>query len=162
MRNFLYNKSDILAAAVIIIVAIIIIWSRIDAILDSDNVASTKTPAKTTQETGEDAAVDPNLPADDNTVQPSGDDATVNPDEGTATEEPTNTPAAGEVVTFKVKSGMASGQIATALKEAGLIASTEEFNKAINDKNVATKLKAGTFKIPAGSSIDQIVEILTK
>jgi hypothetical protein len=162
MRNFLYNKSDILVAAVIVIVAIIIIWSRIGAIMGSDSPAAVKAPAKTTTET---TNTDADAAADDNTVQPEGDavadDATG--DAATATDtDAATTPAAGDVVSFKVESGMASGQIATALKEAGLIASTEEFNNAIRSKGVETKLKAGTFQIPAGSSVDQIVTILTK
>jgi hypothetical protein len=160
MRNFLYNKSDILVAAVIVIVAIIIIWSRIDAIMSSED-AEAKTPAKTTTEAkgGEDT--------DDNTVQPPDNSAeqtptTDTPQQTEPSQTATQTPAVGDTVKFKVKSGMASGEIANALKEAGLIASIEEFNAAMSAKNAEKKLRAGTYNIPVGSTPDQIVTILLK
>jgi hypothetical protein len=161
MRNFLYNKSDILAAAIIIIVAIIIIWSRIDAILNSDNVAAAKNPAQTGQEDTTLATDDVVVPADDNTVQPPDNNANANANENPPADEQTKALAAGEIVKFKVKSGMSSGDIATALKKAGLIASTDEFNKAVKKKKVEDRLQIGTFSIPAGSSIDKIIDMLT-
>ncbi|MDR2610889.1 MAG: hypothetical protein LBC58_05480 [Clostridiales Family XIII bacterium] len=160
MRNFLYNKSDILVALVIVVVAIIIIWSRIDAIMGSDSAADKK-PAKTTEQegaadTGEDAS------ADDNTVQPPDANTEQPSDTETPPADTTQTPAAGEVVKFSVKSGMSSGEIASALKDAGLVASVEEFNTAMHAQSAETKLRAGTFDIPAGSTPDQIVSILLK
>ncbi|MDR1068507.1 MAG: endolytic transglycosylase MltG [Clostridiales Family XIII bacterium] len=162
MRNFLYNKSDVLVAAVIVIVAIIIIWSRIDAIMKSDNPSATKQPAKTTTEqAGTDAA------ADDDTVQPPAGDAGAG-SQGTTAADQTSTGegmaplADGTEVTLTVQSGMSSDQIAVALKDAGLIASSDEFNTAVTAKGAEKKLRAGSFKIPAGSSVDAIIDILTK
>jgi cytoskeletal protein RodZ len=160
MRNFLYNKSDVLVAAIIVIVAIIIIWSRIDAIMKSDDSSAAKPPAKTTTE-----ASGTETPADDDTVQPASGDAGAG--SGTTadaadTTQTTAPPADGTEVTLTVQSGMSSDQIAVALKDAGLIATSEEFNTAVRSKGAETKLRAGSFKIPAGSSVDAIIDILTR
>jgi cytoskeletal protein RodZ len=164
MRNFLYNKSDILVAVVIVVVAIIIIWSRIDAIMGSDS-ATKNPPGNTTGQNASDSEEEP-AGTDDNTVQP--DDGSVANEGAVETppaetnEQTTETPAVGTNVKFKVKSGMSSGEIATALKDAGLVASVEEFNTAMEAQNAETKLRAGTFDIPAGSTPAQIVTILLK
>jgi cytoskeletal protein RodZ len=174
MRNFLYNKSDILVAAAIVVVAIIIIWSRIDVIMSSDKTTdkpSTKATTEGSSANGEVEAAN----TDDNTVQPPANTAgtsaaqTEQPNATgtstqteTQTEQPaqTETPAPGTNVKFKVKSGMASGEIADALIEAGLITSVKQFNKALKAQDADTKLRAGTFKIPAGSTPAEIVSIL--
>lgn len=64
-------------------------------------------------------------------------------------------------VNFVVAEGDTADVIADKLKTAGLIADTEQFLKRLASLELDTKLKAGTFVIPTGASIDKVIEVLT-
>ena len=64
--------------------------------------------------------------------------------------------------TVEIPSGAYSQRIAQILADAGVVPSTDAFLKAVNDAGLETKLKAGTFKIPAGSTLNDVVKIVTK
>ncbi len=63
---------------------------------------------------------------------------------------------------ISIPSGVSSSKIGDILLEAGLIESKDAFNKAVSDKNAEQKLKAGDFMIPAGSTVADIVNIISK
>lgn len=65
-------------------------------------------------------------------------------------------------VTFTVEPGSPSQEIATNLKAAGLIADEAEFLDLVAAYGVETQLKAGTFVIPTGASVDTIIAKLTE
>jgi hypothetical protein len=162
MRNFLYNKSDILIAIIIIAAAAIIIWTRVDAIMGSDeessdpaqNVAAEDLPAPDT-ETSE-GAVDASAEGGE-TPLPDGE--TVNPD-GSATdgEAPVE---GGEPIEFTVEVGSAASTVADDLESSGLIEASDAFLSELTAQNAETKLKAGTFEIVPGTSVSDIVKTLT-
>lgn len=58
--------------------------------------------------------------------------------------------------------GSASDVIADLLHKSGIIQSQADFLNYLQNKKLDTKLKAGTFTIPAGSSLEEIVAILTQ
>jgi hypothetical protein len=163
MRNFLYNKSDILIAIIIIAAAAIIIWTRVDAIMGSDeessdpasNVAAEELPAPDV-ETSDGALVEtPSAggvtegaaapPADGETVDPAGEV----PAEG------------GEPMEFTVAVGSAASTVAEDLESSGLVESADAFLSELTAQNAETKLKAGTFEITPGASVSDIVKKLT-
>jgi cytoskeletal protein RodZ len=171
MRNFLYNKSDILVAAAIIIAALLIIWSRVDAIMDTDNYKSTPPSAAESGKTSEnvsgtdaDTDVDTDADADANPVTPSEPTTPTEPTTETETNQggETTEPNTGQSGTFIISAGSASSKIAEDLKAQGFISTTKEFIDMLTKKNVETKVKAGEFTIPAGATVEQIVNILTK
>ena len=53
-------------------------------------------------------------------------------------------------------------KIADILTNAGVVPSAQEFLNEVAKQGVEKRLKAGTFTIPAGASIEEIVKILTK
>lgn len=151
MRNFIYNKSDIIVAVLIIVVALIIIFFRVNAIMnfgDSKTVAADPTNA-----TSSPSAIEDSDSADADTTE------NVDPPaDGDNNNDTTST----EDVSLKIESGSSTGSIANDLVDKGLVASADEFKKEVSAQKAETKLKAGTFNIPAGSSVADIVKILSK
>jgi hypothetical protein len=164
MRNFLYNKSDILIAVIIIVVAAIIIWTRVDAIMGPDktdgepsNVSSgEELPPPDTGPT--DGAITEEPPVGDEAAgaeqPPAEGDGTEAPpeDEGSLDEEP---------VEFTVEVGSAASRVADDLESMGLVESADVFLAELTAQNAETKLKAGTFEIAPGTSVADIVKKLT-
>lgn len=66
-------------------------------------------------------------------------------------------------VSFTIKSGMSSGQVADMLDKVGLIDSADEFNKYIVKKGKASIIRVGNYTLPSNATFDDIiVEITTK
>ena len=68
----------------------------------------------------------------------------------------------GIIVNVTIPSGSLPNEIANILVSNGLVESKSEFINKIVEMGVETKLKSGTFKIPKGSSIEEIVNIISK
>lgn len=64
--------------------------------------------------------------------------------------------------TITIASGSSAKSIANSLKNQGIISDTNAFLNQLASSGKETKLKAGTFTIPEGSSPDQIISILTR
>ena len=60
-----------------------------------------------------------------------------------------------------IKSGSSSESIAELLLSNKLIADKKVFLNRLTELNKESKLQIGTFKIPAGASVDKIIEIIT-
>jgi len=161
MRNFLYNKSDILIAIVIIAVAAVIIWTRVDAIMGTPDEKSKDTPTVTSETTPTPPAVtDGSNGGEAPEVLPTPDEE----EDGTTTDSGvTDDPVTGdeEPVEFTVDVGSAASTVANDLEAAGLVESADAFINELEKQNAVTKLKAGTFKIPVGASVSEIVKKLT-
>jgi cell division protein YceG involved in septum cleavage len=70
--------------------------------------------------------------------------------------------SASEII-FTVKSGMSSRKVAVLLEEVGLIDDAEGFNSYIENSGRASIIRVGTYKMPKGSTYDEIItEITTK
>jgi hypothetical protein len=158
MRNFLYNKSDILIAVIIIVVAAVIIWTRVDAIMGPDkesgetpNVAAEETPAPDTTPT--EGAVG-EQPVDSQTPESEG-----TPEEGTPDDEEAITDE--EPIEFVVEVGSAASTVADDLESMDLVESADVFLTELTAQNAETKLKAGVFEITPGTSVSDIVKKLT-
>jgi hypothetical protein len=64
-------------------------------------------------------------------------------------------------VTFVVEDGDAASTIAANLKKEGLIADENAFLNRLTELGADTMLKAGTFVVPTGASIDDVIKVLT-
>lgn len=67
-----------------------------------------------------------------------------------------------EMVQIEIKPGDYSAAISQTLLQAGLISDAESFNKYLTEKGVDQNLSVGIYQIPAGSTPDQIIDILQK
>lgn len=141
IRDIIYNVSDILVTLLIIIAALLLISWRVSAIM---HYGSPDDAASDTQVEETDASAD----ADSSAGDGSGD---VND----------NIPAPTGDVSFTVSANQSAEAIGQALADAGLVADKQTFINAVNAAGAATRLKTGSFTIPAGSTPEQIVAILT-
>jgi hypothetical protein len=165
MRNFFYNKSDILIAIIIIAVAAVIIWSRVNAIMDSGD------DGKESQVVNAGDQVVPDVESTGGAVtdeQPTGEEQTSEGEqtteegEGTTEDETSDDePADDKPVKFTVEIGSSASVVADDLEAAGLVESADAFLKELKSQNAETKLKAGTFKIKPGTAVTEIVKKLT-
>ncbi|MDR3364624.1 MAG: hypothetical protein LBS91_06735 [Clostridiales Family XIII bacterium] len=177
MRDFFYNKSDVLIATVIILVAAFVIYTRVGVIMGypglgakGDGVESVSPPVYAETENGAlgtdatDAPVDGGAEAQP--VQPSaepGQQPETAPlgqqpaDMGQPPAQPTQSAAS---VTITVSAGDAASAIADKLLAAGAISDKQAFLSEVMAQGADSKLKMGTFTIPAGSANADIVAIL--
>lgn len=65
------------------------------------------------------------------------------------------------MVSITIQSGMVSSSISKYLYEQGLVQNAEDFNDYLRDSDQATKVRAGEYEIPKGSSYKEIIDILT-
>jgi len=182
MRDFFYNKGDVLIAILIILVAAVVIYFRVGVVMgDSDPGERLKnlfSPILTfiTGERGSDEAASGeegqgnNDSAAETPVQTEPNSGTeAPPEQAPATEEPAGgegppveeppPPGAAEVK-ITINAGDAASTIADKLLQAGAISDKQAFLSEVDAQGVASKLKQGTFTIPAGSSIKDIISIL--
>ncbi|NLY67393.1 MAG: endolytic transglycosylase MltG [Tissierellia bacterium] len=67
-----------------------------------------------------------------------------------------------EIVNIEIPSGTLPGEIGNILASNYLIDSKDEFINKVIEMGVETKLKSGSFKIVKGSSLEEIINTLTK
>jgi hypothetical protein len=166
MRNFLYNKSDILIAVIIIAVATVIIWTRVDAIMNTGDKDEGNTSVATDESEGTDAPPAPDVPegeqpVSDGAVSAAG-EAPVEGEVPPESETPeVEAPVDGEPVEFTIESGSAASTVASDLESSGLVESAQAFLDELKAQDKETQLKAGTFEITPGSSVADVVRKVT-
>lgn len=138
VKNFIYNISDILVALLIIVIAVIIIGWRVNSIMDY--------PSRIAAEQAEQTSV-----TSSQTDSDSGD---------TSSQTPASDTAAAPV-TVTIPQNATVDDIASSLANASVISDPEQFVRAVEAAGAATKLKYGTYTIPDGTSVDQIIQMLT-
>lgn len=137
----------------IILVAAVLILTRVHAIMSYPDQAI----AEETGTSGEETAAD----TGEEQAADSGTEAETGGDEGSATEESDSQDTGiAQDTTIYIQSGQSSYSIAQDLMDAGLITSADAFVGTIQAMGVENQLQAGTFTIPAGSSMAEIIDIL--
>ena len=162
IRDFIYNYNDIFVALIIIALAALVILWRVGVIMDYTEYKSARTaPAENTEVSIDDIDLTPEE-VDEYNKDPedvNSEDLPDAPADPAAEPEPEQ--PSGEI-NFQVPSGSSADRIGDYLVQAGLIDSKQAFLDEVNAQNAATKIKAGTFKITVGTSVTDIVKILTK
>jgi cell division protein YceG involved in septum cleavage len=170
IRNFLYNKSDLVVVLIIVIIGGVLIWSKTSTLMDAN--ANEPNAYENLDELKDKEVL--NVEVSSSGISKDAiEDVAKNKDEVTtpavvsaaATEpepvEPEQEPAT-KGGSFTVKSGWISEQIANSLKSKGYIKSKKNFLKVAQKMKADTKLRSGKFKIPAGSTDKEIIKILTE
>jgi hypothetical protein len=176
MRDFFYNKSDVLIAILIILIAAFVIYTRVGVIMDYPSKAAggegtgylpgiqdvltgsedADTDADKDEAAFSEDAPDADVPADEPVTPPSEDV----PDETVTPPDPPVPPESTTEVSITVSAGDVGSTIADKLVAAGAITDKAAFLAEVATQHADTKLKQGTFKIPAGSTLSDIVKIL--
>ena len=136
IKDFFYNKNDIIIVLIILIAAGLIIYTRINAIMDYPE-----------------ALAQQNAKAQQTTQASETKDTTAASSESSAA-------SSGETVDITISESDDSIAVATKCYEAGLVSSDTEFQSYISEKGKEDSLKSGTFQIPKGSTEDQILAII--
>ncbi|MCH4890386.1 endolytic transglycosylase MltG [Acidaminobacter sp. JC074] len=82
--------------------------------------------------------------------------------EETVTDPVEETPVVVEIkeVEFEIAPGSPGFKIATNLESAGLIDDVDVFIQTLDDLNLGNKLRAGTFKLNTGMTVEEIIKAL--
>lgn len=188
IKDLIYDYNDIFVAVLILgIAAAVILW-RVTDIMDysgylaarEDIASGLETPDFTDVDLTQTDVEDFNTDPEDFNSDGSSEGADGQTTDGQDTDEQTpdgqgqtgegqidpnadNQPVrpAGDR-TVVIPSGSSGARIAQILAENGLIADPDGFLNTVIEMKADSKLKAGTFTIPEGSSAQQIIEIITK
>lgn len=184
IKDFIYDKNDLLIAFIIVAIAAFVIMSRVEVIMAyptsleaelyaaEDNVSNDDLPkTQVTSSNGEDgpADTDPDQDTDSEGLpSESGDDpeggADDQPEQGSIPDSQPNNPSTDANVGFisiYIEYGATGSQIAQLLVDSGLISSREVFYDAVTAAGADTKLQAGNFKIPSNATPADIIRIIT-
>ncbi|WP_027399597.1 MltG/YceG/YrrL family protein [Anaerovorax odorimutans] len=157
-RNIIYDKNDILIALVIICIAGLIIFNRINVIMSYPSSLTIEKAGNESKHTTSDNKSDNKAAT---TTDESIDNSKGN--EKTSSESD-NTKKSDDIVKYSVyiEPGSTDSKIADTLLSVNLIKDKQEFYDAIAAAGADSKLKAGTFIIPSNSTPADIVAIITK
>ena len=184
LKDIFYDKNDIIVAFAILAVAGLIITRQIDSIITyPEQLAAEMRQEQEQQELLQQEQQEPldqpdsqQGPPDEQQqgqtdeqqqpeqTAPQGGDPqnSVNPPQTDSQTQPESTGFKTAVDrTVEIPAGAYSASIASILSNAGVIPSQQEFLSAVTAANAETKLRAGSFYIPAGSTLNDVVHILT-
>lgn len=144
-KNFIYDKSDLLVALLIVAIAGLVIWFGIHNIMspieEDSNVKTSTQVSDSTTDSG--VASDGKFSQDDNLEQDK---------KSTSAKE-------AKII---ISSGEGNDQVAEKLLASGAISDKSVFLSKLEEMNLATKVNEGTFTIPAGSTLEEICRIITR
>jgi len=158
IRNLIYNTSDLVIAVIIILAAALLIWFRVEVIMDyPDNGGGIvhKGVEKVMIMTGlaEEPVPEPKV------------ELPVAEETGDATEQPTASnvkvsEAGVQYIEVTIPSGCSSDVVSGLLKQAGLITETNDFLTALTNLGYDGAIMPGKHNIPLGSSMEDVVKIV--
>ena len=150
IRNFIYNTSDILVALIILAVAVLLIWSRIDVIMGypGDEAPSEPAVAETVE------TPDIEVTTEDGTVEEGA--AEVNP--GSGYEGPVDPE---NYIKVSIPNGSSNDVVAGLLKQAGVLSDTNDFINAIQNSEYNGAVIPGDHWIPKGADMTTVIRSLT-
>mgnify|MGYP001263515326 CR=1 FL=1 len=153
LKDFLYNKNDILLAIAILVVAALLIYWRLNVIMDYPKEVARQTSTSNTTE--QSAVADDNSSTSDSTKAGSSDSSSASGSVfsgGVLTKD----------VTVTVASGSATGAV-NSLVEAGLFKSYDDFVSTCKKAGCsADNIKAATFTFDKGSTKADIAKKVTE
>ena len=181
LKDLIYDYNDILLALVIIAIAALIIFWRVTGIMayEGERVAEVSqteidfSDVDLEQTGGEDYNTDPEdleleggeesgEDAGSETGTQTGSETEQKKEEDAGTETGSSEKVTTSDITITIPSGYYSQRIAKLFVEKGLVSDAETFLAEVEAQKADTKLKAGTFKIPAGSTLSDMVKIISK
>ena len=152
LKDLIYDKSDIIVALVIITIAGLIVFSRIDAILSYPDTFAAAKP--TTTETA--ITVEEPQTTEGTITKGTVTEGAVTEGAVTETEEQT------ELLAVYINYGESLQTIANKFVAINLFSTSEEFLSAVETANAATEIKSGNFIIPSDATAEEVIAIITE
>ena len=172
IKDLIYDYNDIFVALLIIAVAGAIIFWRVTNIMAYPDYLAGKEQTQTGEVDFSEVDLTPTEvedfnenPEDISTETPGeeGQSGEQTPAENPSGESGGVTPVqpdANGKITVEIPKGSSAGGIAKILKQAGLIEDTDAFMETVEKLGATMKMKYGTYKIPQGSTAEEIIDIL--
>ena len=176
LKDFIYDSIDYIIMIGIIGLVVLIIGWRLDLLFakDADNIVSDQNII-VEKEHDEDQSSDPIHEEEDEdeeleeeveeeTTEPIVEEAPEpeKPVEPEKEEKPLVDDTNSTTITIEIPSGSSLASIAGILESNGLVSSKIDFINKSEELQLTTKVKAGSFKIKSGSSMENILKVLTK
>jgi hypothetical protein len=138
LKDIIYDKSDIVVALLIISIAGLVVFLRIDAILSyPETFAASTTPPVVSE---------PAVYVGDKDTTSSG---AIEGDDV-------------DMLAIYINYGESLQSVAEKFVSVDLFSTSEEFLSVIEDAGVQTQVKTGNFIIPANATDEEIIEIITR
>lgn len=147
IKDFFYNKNDILIVLIILAAAAFIIYTRIGVIMDY--------PEKLAEQNA--AAAEQTVTAEKSAEASSESDSAQSSETST-----NNADSKSDTVTIKITDSDTSVSVSKKLADAGLVDSATEFDGYVTNMKKSDSIKSGTYKIKKGSSFEKILDTITK
>ena len=162
MRDFFYNKGDVLIAILIILVAAFVIYVRVGIIMEY-SATGERSEGLLPLPFGFDGSDGQSSGEGENGGEGEGAVEGSDPN-GQAPEQAGGQPSAAspDSIQITVNAGDAASTIADKLFAVGAIEDKQAFLSEVMSQGADSRLKMGTFVIPAGSSTSEIIAILTR
>ena len=146
IKDFFYNKNDIIIVLLIVALAAFIIYTRVDSIMAYPEKMADKADVQTEQQ--DEAGAEDKSKSED-----SGSDS--DSDKKSDSDK-------SKDVSIEITGDDTAVTVAEKLEDAGIISSATKFEGYIANEGKEDALKTGTFTIPTGSSNEEILDIITK
>ncbi|MBB6214646.1 cytoskeletal protein RodZ [Anaerosolibacter carboniphilus] len=161
-KDLLYEASDVLLAfAIILIMSTVITWKVSDSLaFSTDKLTNGPTVAEQEPSSSDEKP----LKEPSSKVAPDASQNTPSSESQTPSDlETVVTTVAPQPTAIQVDipSGTPGSGIANILKQKGLIDNTAKFIARIQELKLEAKLKSGQFSVPSGSSLDDVIYIIT-
>lgn len=153
IKDFFYNKNDIIIVLIILVAAAFIIYGRIGAIMDYPKVFAEKTEESQQIESA----------TEEETVVPSsseGQAAQSSTGAVSSSAESGSAKSDSGYISLVIKDSDTSSSVAQKLYKAGVVDSAKDFERYIKKKGKAKSIKSGKFKIPSKASDKEILNII--
>lgn len=165
IKDLIYDLSDTLITLIMIVLIVgVVSWKISDSMTYPSAISKAQPPIVSEQSPPAGSESEP-TPENAGTQNPGE-----NPSEtaGSPVQMPSNTlPGSataapqGQKVTLVIKSGSTGYDIAKLIVEKGLVKDTQTFIQRVEALKLGSKLKAGTFEVTAGTSLDDLIRIIT-
>ncbi len=177
LKDMLYDGVDYIIMIAIVVGVILIINWRLDGLFAESNTETSPKPSETITEnkSNHDDSTDSKEAEESNDSKPSDDEKKdeakdKNSSDTKKEDEAKNSNSSDTedkkesniIIEVDIPAGSASSNIGDILVSKGLIKEKGEFLKKLTESNLETKLRHGKYKIPENSSLEEILNILTK
>lgn len=148
LKDILYDSTDYIIMIITILIVVVIINWRVGGLFKRSKLQEpSQKPGQT-------------IGTEDNSYE---DDFTNGTEDGEDDDEESSEPEEdASILTVNIPSGSLPGEIGDILASQGLVESKEEFVNKTVEMSMDTKLKSGTFEIPSNSSLEEIINIISK
>lgn len=131
IKDFFYDKNDIIVAVIILIAAAIVIYIRVDKIMDYPETLLNNPAAEQGQE-----------PQAADASEPSSEDPST-------------------LKSIQIANDPIPSTVAKQLETAGIVSSAKEFEGDLKKYKMEKRIQPGSYQIPTGMTNEQVIEVIT-